>query len=70
VFRSEPPDDLSSEKDRVRVIVRVRPMNTREVDKGDRPILTCDTETSILVDGPQHSRRFTFDAVFDTNSAQ
>ncbi|CAF0829857.1 unnamed protein product [Didymodactylos carnosus] len=70
VFRSEPPDDLTTQKDRVRVIVRVRPMNTREVDKGDRSVLTCDSENSILVDGPQHSRRFTFDAVFDTSSTQ
>ncbi|CAF2392363.1 unnamed protein product [Rotaria sp. Silwood2] len=90
VFRNEQAQDLSTERDRVRVIVRygiknliivylhlylcsiisIRPVNNREMDKNDRSILNCEGENSILVEGTQHSRRFTFDTVFDVSSTQ
>ncbi|CAF0799890.1 unnamed protein product [Rotaria sordida] len=70
MFRNEQAQDPSTEKDRVRVIVRIRPVNNREMEKNDRSILHCEGETSILVEGAQPSRRFTFDSVFDVSSTQ
>ncbi|CAF5121110.1 unnamed protein product, partial [Rotaria sp. Silwood1] len=48
VFRNEQAPDLSTEKDRVRVIVRVRPVNNRETEKNDRSVVQCEGENSIL----------------------
>ncbi|CAF4023005.1 unnamed protein product [Rotaria magnacalcarata] len=69
-YRNEPPQDPGTEKDRVRVIVRVRPLNSRETEKSDRSILYCERENSITVEGAKHSRRFTFDSAFDVTSTQ
>ncbi|CAM2704157.1 unnamed protein product [Rotaria socialis] len=69
-YRNEPPQDPGIEKDRVRVIVRVRPLNSRETEKSDRSILFCEGENSITVEGAKHSRRFTFDSAFDVTSTQ
>ncbi|CAF1278825.1 unnamed protein product [Adineta steineri] len=65
-------DDPSSDKDRVRVIIRVRPMNNKEYasDKQPQKVLHCVNENSIVFDGGQHSRRFGFDSVFDEASTQ
>ncbi len=45
-------------------------MNNRELEKNDRSICQCENDNSILVQGTQHSRRFTFDNVFDVAAAQ
>ncbi|CAF0848068.1 unnamed protein product [Adineta ricciae] len=68
----EVPRYIGSDKDRVRVVVRVRPMSEREYDESRKPqkVLHCVNENSIIFDGGQHSRRFTFDSVFNEASSQ
>ncbi|UJR10408.1 hypothetical protein I4U23_014612 [Adineta vaga] len=69
---NEIPHYAGSDKDRVRVVVRVRPMSEREYNDSRKPqkVLHCVNENSIIFDGGQHSRRFTFDSVFNEVSAQ
>ncbi|CAF4716237.1 unnamed protein product [Rotaria sp. Silwood2] len=52
--------------------VYIRPLNERELENQKEPqtVLRCESETSIIVEGGQHSRRFTFDSVFDERSTQ
>ena len=57
------------EKDKVRVVVRIRPINDYERVAGDHEIISCD-RTSLIVEGKQQSRKFFFDSVFDPNSTQ
>ena len=57
------------EKDRIRVIVRVRPTNTLEQQNGEREIVSSN-QNSLVVEGKSHNRKFLFDAVFDPNSTQ
>jgi kinesin family protein 12 len=61
--------DTFGEKDRVRVIVRIRPINETEKSNGNTEIISCD-RTSLIVDGKTQSRKFSFNTVFDPNSVQ
>ncbi len=61
--------DTFGEKDRVRVIVRIRPINESEKTNGNNEIISCD-RTSLIVDGKTQSRKFSFNTVFDPNSVQ
>ncbi|CAF3654666.1 unnamed protein product [Rotaria sordida] len=72
IYRNEPTASIVSEKDRVRVIVRIRPMIERELENQNDPqtVLRCEGESSIIAEGGQHNRRFTFDNVFDERSTQ
>ncbi|UJR35549.1 hypothetical protein I4U23_028302 [Adineta vaga] len=70
VYRNDAPEDLSTGKDRVRVVVRIRPVNNREIERNDRLILQSEGDNSILVHGAQHNRQFTFDSVFQIDSNQ
>ena len=62
-------NDQFGEKDRIRVVVRIRPLNDIERSNGDGEIMSCD-RTSLIVEGKQQSRKFMFDTVFDPNSTQ
>ncbi|CAF0890601.1 unnamed protein product [Rotaria sp. Silwood1] len=72
IYRNEATDSIVPEKDRVRVIVRIRPLNERELENEKEPqsVLRCESENSIIAEGGQHSRRFFFDNVFDEGSTQ
>ncbi|CAM2708055.1 unnamed protein product [Rotaria socialis] len=72
IYRNEATDSIVPEKDRIRVIVRVRPLNDRELENPKDPstVLRCEGENSIIAEGGQHNRRFTFDSVFDEASTQ
>ena len=61
--------DTFGEKDRVRVVVRIRPINESEKSNGNNEIISCD-RTSLIVDGKTQSRKFSFNTVFDPNSVQ
>ena len=63
------PVELDNEKDRIRVVVRIRPINEIEREKGDNEIISCD-RNSLIVEGKTQSRKFMFDSVFDPNSSQ
>lgn len=52
----------------IRVFCRVRPMNHNEQIEGDEAAVKCTTESTIAVKG--HSKEFSFDRVFDSNSTQ
>ncbi|CAF1377979.1 unnamed protein product [Adineta steineri] len=69
-YRNDPPEELGPDKDRVRVVVRVRPMNNRELERNERSILHGEGENSVTVQGAQHNRRFTFDTIFAIESTQ
>jgi hypothetical protein len=58
-----------NEKDKVRVVVRIRPINDYERGNGDNEIISCD-RASLIVEGKTQSRKFLFDSVFDPNSTQ
>ena len=62
-------NDQFGEKDRIRVVVRIRPLNDIERSNGDGEIMSCD-RTSLIVEGKQQSRKFMFDTVYDPNSTQ
>ena len=62
-------NDTFGEKDRVRVVVRIRPLNESEKSNGNNEIISCD-RTSLIVDGKTQSRKFSFNTVFDPNSVQ
>ncbi|CAF0865437.1 unnamed protein product [Adineta ricciae] len=70
VYRNDPPEELGADKARVRVVVRVRPMNSRELERNDRAIIQMENDCSLMVQGAQHNRRFTFDSVFQSDSTQ
>ncbi|RNA28201.1 kinesin KIF12 [Brachionus plicatilis] len=57
------------EKDKVRVVVRIRPTSDQEQANGDQEIVSCD-RASLIVEGKTQSRKFFFDSVFDPNSNQ
>ncbi|XP_069681016.1 kinesin-like protein KIF3A isoform X2 [Periplaneta americana] len=64
------------EVENVRVVVRVRPLNEKEIESGYRQITKVDTvNNTICVENPQAAegeppKTFTFDVVFDTDSRQ
>ncbi len=62
-------DDKFNEKDKIRVVVRIRPINEQEKFNGDTEIISCD-RSSMIVEGKQQARKFFFDSVFDPNSTQ
>ena len=47
-YSYQEPNEAFSEKDRVRVIVRIRPINEFEKSHGDNEIISCD-RTSLIV---------------------
>jgi hypothetical protein len=61
--------DEFGEKDRVRVIVRIRPINEHEKQQASQEIISCD-RSSLIVEGKSQSRKFQFNTVFDPNSIQ
>lgn len=69
MFSSFQEGNEFGEKDKVRVVVRIRPINDYERVAGDNEIISCD-RTSLIVEGKQQSRKFFFDSVFDPNSSQ
>lgn len=58
-----------NEKDKIKVVVRIRPINEIERQNGENEIISCD-RTSLIVEGKQQARKFLFDSVFDPNSTQ
>ena len=58
-----------NEKDKIRVVVRIRPLGDHERSNGDKEIMSCDKST-IDVEGGKQQRRFQFNLVFDPNSSQ
>ncbi|CAF0865514.1 unnamed protein product [Adineta ricciae] len=70
VYRNDPLEEVGADKARVRVVVRVRPMNSRELERNDRTIIQMENDCSLMVQGAQHNRRFTFDSIFRNDSTQ
>ncbi|CAF0777512.1 unnamed protein product [Brachionus calyciflorus] len=62
-------NDQFGEKDKVRVVVRIRPISDQETVHGDSEIISCD-RTSLIVEGKTQNRKFFFDSVFDPNTNQ
>jgi kinesin family protein 12 len=58
------------ERDRIRVTIRIRPMNSYEMEKNSNEILTYDDSTTIIVEGKSHDRKFTFDGVMTQGASQ
>jgi hypothetical protein len=67
----------SAESETVKVVVRCRPMNTREKNDGRRPVVECNSDLSMVtISNPDSAalsaepKSFSFDAVYDEMSAQ
>jgi hypothetical protein len=55
----------------VRVVVRVRPPNQRELDNGFRSLLSVSNDdTTLVVNSKPDPKTFTFDHCFDIESTQ
>ena len=60
---------LNHENERIKVVVRIRPINDIERANNENEIISCD-RSSLIVDGKTQSRKFIFDHVFDPISTQ
>ena len=74
------------EKDRIRVVVRVRPLNPSEFQNGENEIVVCEPQSVIVscikikinrlimalskIRGKSQAKKFLFDSVFDPNATQ
>ena len=56
------------QKDKIRVVVRIRPISENEAGTGEQEIISCD-QSSLIVEGKQ-ARKFFFDTVFDPTTNQ
>ena len=58
----------------VKVMVRARPLNTRETEMGAEEVITVvNSRNEVVITHPNESdnvKRFTYDAVFGTDSTQ
>lgn len=74
---SAPPAEQKQEaKDQslecVKVALRVRPMNQKEITEGQHPVVKCNwqDQSVVVTEGPHGARGFGFDAVFDESKTQ
>ncbi|KAL1901987.1 Kinesin heavy chain [Sporothrix stenoceras] len=54
----------------IKVVARFRPQNKAELDYGGQPIVRFDGDDTMTIDSKEAQGTFTFDRVFDMNSAQ
>ena len=70
IEREESESDTINEKDRIRVVVRVRPKNMYEYNSDDREIIQFQFQDGLMVQGKSFYRKFEFDAVFEPTTSQ
>lgn len=54
----------------IKVVLRFRPQNRREIESGGQPIVTFEDDDTCRLDSPEAQGSYTFDRVFDMNSRQ
>ncbi|OAF61457.1 Kinesin heavy chain [Pseudogymnoascus destructans] len=54
----------------IKVVLRFRPQNRREIESGGEPIVTFDSDDTCKLDSQEATGSFTFDRVFDMASKQ
>jgi hypothetical protein len=65
---------MSNKQECVKVLVRVRPMNSKEIGKGCKPAITLnegERRITVVKPGEENKHKtFTFDGVLGVNSTQ
>lgn len=64
--------DSQESQENVRVFIRIRPLNKKEVAEVNENIVICDHKENLIVlkKNGEHTKPFKFDHIFGPNTAQ
>jgi hypothetical protein len=62
--------ETETEKDNIEVVIRIRPLDTREKAHGGKKCITIASDTALILDAKPEPKIYNFDLIGDENYSQ